>query len=80
MKRSILPSELFKTSQITPQGVFRRWFYYNTSGLATVTEVFATVPPALSFSFLLISAEYLKNNSKSQKNHKMKNSILLDST
>jgi len=30
------------------------------------------------FSFLFISAEFLKNHNKSQKNHKMKNSILLD--
>jgi hypothetical protein len=29
---------------------------------------------------LFISAEPLKNHSKSQKNHKMKNLILLDST
>jgi hypothetical protein len=34
----------------------------------------------LHFSFLFISAESLKNHSKSQKNHKMKNPILLDST
>ena len=32
------------------------------------------------FSFLFILAESLKNHSKSQKNHKMENLILLDST
>jgi hypothetical protein len=31
-------------------------------------------------SFLFISAESLKNHSKSQRNHKMENQILLDST
>jgi hypothetical protein len=59
MKRSIVPPELFKTGQITP----RR---FSDGG-------FATVPMVLSFSFLFISAESLKN-------HKMKNLILLDST
>jgi hypothetical protein len=73
MKRSILSPELFKTSQITPQAVFRQWFCYRDSGLATV-------PAVLSFSFLFILAESLKNHSKSQKNHKMENLILLDST
>ena len=34
----------------------------------------------LSFYFLFISAESLKNHSKSQKNHEMENPILLDST
>jgi hypothetical protein len=34
----------------------------------------------LSFSFLFISAESLKNHSKLQKNHKIENLILLDST
>jgi hypothetical protein len=34
----------------------------------------------LSFSFLFISTETFKNHSKSQKNNKIKNSILLDST
>jgi hypothetical protein len=41
---------------------------------------FATVMVALCFSCLFISAESLKNHSKSQKNHKMQNLILLDST
>ena len=34
----------------------------------------------LSFSFLFISAESLKNHNKSQKNSKIENQILLDST
>jgi len=40
---------------------------------------FCYIDVVLSFSFLLISVESLKNYSKSQKNHKMENSILLDS-
>jgi hypothetical protein len=58
--------EFFKTGQITPQTVL-------DSGFASVTVV-------LSFSFLFISAESLKKHSKSQKNHKIENPILLDST
>jgi hypothetical protein len=34
----------------------------------------------LFFSFMFISAESLRNHSKSQKNHKMQNSVVLDST
>jgi hypothetical protein len=73
MKWYNLPSELCKTGQITPSGGFGPWFCYNVSGFATVTAV-------LSFSFLFISSESLKNHSKSQKNHKMENLVLLDST
>jgi hypothetical protein len=58
--------ELSKTGQITLQGVLKPWVCYSNGGFV--------------FSFLFISAESLKNHSKSQKNHKMKNPILLDST
>ena len=66
IKPDFLPPELSKTGQITLQAVL-------DGGFATVTVV-------LSFSFLFISAESLKNHNKSQKNHKIKNLILSDST
>jgi hypothetical protein len=45
-----------------------------------VNSGFAIVTLVLSFSFLIISAEYLKSYSKSQKNYKIENLIFLDST
>ena len=60
------PPKLSKTGQITPSGGFGWRFCYSNT--------------ILSFSFLFISTKSLKNHSKSQKNHKMKNLILLDST
>jgi hypothetical protein len=58
--------KLFKTGQITPQVILNGGF--------------ATMMVVLSFSFLFIFAEFLKNHSKSKENHKIENSILLDST
>jgi hypothetical protein len=41
---------------------------------------YATVNGVFAFFFLFISAESLKNHSKSPKNYKMENPILLHST
>ena len=72
MKQSNLPSEQSKTVQITPPG-----FY---GGFATVTMVcYGHVVLTFSF-FLFVFISSLKNHSKSQKNHKIENLILLDST
>ena len=65
LKPSTLPPKLSKTGQITPLVGFGRRFCYSNM--------------VLSLSFLFISTKSLKNHSKSQKNHKMKNLILLDS-
>jgi hypothetical protein len=70
MKRSNLPPELSKTVYFTLWAVF-------DGGFATVT---AGCYSDSVLSFLFIFAEYLKNHSKSQKNHKIENLILLDST
>jgi hypothetical protein len=70
MKQSNLPPELCKTGQITPRAVLG-------GGFATVTSG-ATVTMVLSLSFF--SSKSLKNHSKSLKNHKIENLILLDST
>jgi hypothetical protein len=51
---------------------------YSTPELSKTGQI--TPQTVLSFSFLFILAESLKNHSKSQKNHKMKNIILLDFT
>jgi hypothetical protein len=71
MKQSNLSSELCTTGQITRER-FGAAVCYSNSGFATVTPI--------CLFFLFISSESLKNYSKSQKNHKMKNPILLDST
>jgi hypothetical protein len=62
-----------KTVRFTSLAGFGRWFCYSNGGFATAAVV-------LSFSFLFIAAESLKNHSKSQKNRKIENLILLDST
>ena len=69
MKPSVLPPELSKTVYFTPWAVFSGGCYSNSW--------VATVMVGLDF---LIFGEFLKNHSKSWKNHKIKNLILLDST
>jgi hypothetical protein len=71
MKRSNLPHWIIQNCIFYPLGGFRRRFCYSNKGFAIVMAV---------LSFLLIFAEYLKNHSKSQKNLKIENLILLDST
>jgi hypothetical protein len=63
--------QLFKPCILPPWSGFE-------DGFATVNGGFATVRRFCLFLF--ISAEFLKNHSKSQKNHKMENLILLEST
>ena len=66
IKPSISPPSTFQTVHFT--SLERFW------------RLFATVTVVLSFSFFKkISVESLKNHSKSQKNHKIENLILLDS-
>ena len=66
IKLDFLPSEHFKTGQITSSNGIERWFCYSNS----------------SFMFLVffIFTESLKNHNKSQKNNKIKNLILLEFT
>jgi hypothetical protein len=66
-------------STMKSYAVFRRCFLLQYHRYCCSNRGLATVPP-LSFSFWFISAESLKNHSKSQKNHEMENLILLDST
>ena len=75
MKRSNLPHERSKTVYFTLRRFSAAGCYSNMSCYSTIG--FATVA---GFCLFLISAESLKNHSKSQKNHKMENLILLDST
>jgi hypothetical protein len=66
--------QLFKPCILPPWSGFE-------GGFATVNGGFAIVRRfCLFLFFLFISAESLKNHIKSQKNHKMKNPILLHST
>jgi hypothetical protein len=71
MYRLLYPTNFTKPVKLR-QAVFGRWICYSNISLATV-------PFVLSFP-LFISVESLKNHSKSQKNHKIENIILLDST
>jgi hypothetical protein len=64
----------FKTRQKKHLSTFKT---IHLTSLARLQEVLKTV---LSFSFLFILVESLKNYSKSHKNHKIENIILLDST
>jgi hypothetical protein len=73
IKSEIFPPLTLKTVRFTSLTGFGQWFCYSNGGFTTVTVV-------LSFSFLFISAKSLKNHSKSPKNRKMENLILLDST
>ena len=70
----------YETVWFTPWTFQNRLFYPQavfSGGFATVTAGCYSVR---SFVFFFIFAESLKNHSKSQKNHKMENLILLDST
>jgi hypothetical protein len=67
------PLSTFQTVHFTSLERFRRRFYYSK-------RWFCYSEAVLSFSFLFTLAESLKNHSKSQKNQKMKNLILLHST
>ena len=62
----LTPPHLCKTRHLTPQGGFTARFCYSS--------------PVLFFPFLFIFAESLKDHNKSQKNYKIENLILLDST
>jgi hypothetical protein len=62
-----------KTGQITSLNFLNRAFYLPDPVISGFEAV-------LSFSFLFISVESLKNHSKSQNNHKIENPILLNST
>jgi hypothetical protein len=80
----------FKTGQTTSLSFSNRAFYlpgavlkagcYSKRWYATVNGGFATVSVFCLFFFLFILSESLKNHSKSQKNYKIKNSILLHYT
>ena len=72
-----------KTEQTTSLSFSNFAFYLLTAISKAVLlqrmVIFATVTVVLSFSVFNYSVEFLKNRSKSQKNHKIENSILLDS-
>jgi hypothetical protein len=70
MKRSILPLIFSKPVKLPPR-------QFSKGGFGTVPAVLLQYQ---RFCLLFISAESLKNHSKSQKNYKIENLILLDST
>jgi hypothetical protein len=69
MKLFTLPPELSKTGQITPYAVSKWRICYSNHAFATVTASLLQRRRFCLFLFLFISAESLKNHSKSQKNH-----------
>jgi hypothetical protein len=73
-KRSILPLNFPKPVKLPSNG-FQTVVLLQYHRCCYSTHGLATVPAILSFLFLFISAESLKNHSKSQKNHKMENLV-----
>jgi hypothetical protein len=59
---------------------FGPWTFQNRSNYPQANLKRRICYSCFAFSFLFILAESLKNHSKSQKNHKIENTILLDST
>jgi hypothetical protein len=72
-------SQTFQNRSNYPSCGFETADWYSNRGFGTVTAgCYSSC--GFVFFFLFISAKSLKNHSKSQKNHKIKNLILLDST
>jgi hypothetical protein len=71
--------QLFKPCILPPSSGFEGGFDTVNGGMLQCSVVCYSAH-VFVFSFLFISAESLKNHSKSQKNHKMENLILLHST
>jgi hypothetical protein len=69
----------YETVYLTPR-TFQNRSNYPTYGFRTMIYYSNIGFLFCLFPFLFISVESLKNHSKSQKNHKMKNLILLDFT
>jgi hypothetical protein len=72
IKSDFLPYELSKTVQIPSQAVL-------DGGFVTATVVCYSDNGFVFYLFILVESSK-KNHSKSQKNHKMKSLILLEST